>query len=114
MQPFIELPAVDADAAPDPDGRQLTGAHKLVSLGPADTHQLLDVLQTQPLRMLRLTHEPSFGALLFPTIPIKLCPSQCRMKGTHDQQSRTSGAVGRARKHEEPRRLGRYLARLRG
>ena len=65
MQPLIELPAVDADAAPDPDGGQLAGAHKLVSLSPADAKQLLDVLQTQPLRLLRVTHELSFGALLF-------------------------------------------------
>src|SRR5829696_4555957 len=76
LQPFIELPAVDANAPPNPDCRQLTGGNELVGLGPADADQLLDVLQTQPLRMLRLTHEPSSGALLFPTSSIKLCPSQ--------------------------------------
>src|SRR5829696_6039159 len=86
MQPFIELPAVDADAAPDPDCRQLAGGNELVGLGPAEAKQLLDVLQTQPLRMLRVTHEPSFGALIFPTICIKLCPSQCKEVYTRDER----------------------------
>jgi hypothetical protein len=95
MQPFIELPAVDTDAAPDPDGGQLAGDHKLVSLSPADAKQLLDVLQTQPLRMLRVTHELSFGVLLFPTISITLCPSQCSREGT-----RVNEAVLRARWEE--------------
>ena len=95
MQPLIELPAVDADAAPDPDGGQLAGAHKLVSLSPADAKQLLDVLQTQPLRMLRVTHELSFGALLFPTIAITMGPSQCSGEGT-----RVNEAVLRARWEE--------------
>src|SRR5215204_4958083 len=95
IQPFIELPAVDADAAPDPDGGQLAGAHKLVSLSPADAKQLLDVLQTQPLRMLRVTHELSFGALLFPTIAITMGPSQCSGEGT-----RVNEAVLRARWEE--------------
>src|SRR5215204_4211243 len=75
MQPFIELRAVDADAAPDPDGRQFAGGNEFIGLGPADTHQLLDVLQSQPLRILHITHEPSFGALIFPAFFIKLCPS---------------------------------------
>src|SRR5215207_6951270 len=95
MQPFIELPAVDADAAPDPDGGQLAGDHKLVSLSPADAKQLMDVLQTQPLRLLRVTHEPSFGALLFPTIAITLGPSQFSGEGT-----RVNEAVLKARWEE--------------
>src|SRR5215204_6477552 len=82
QQPLIEFSAVDADATPDPDCRQLPGANELVGLGPADAKQLLDVLQTQPHRTPRDTHEPSFGALIFPTIPIKLCPSQCSGEGT--------------------------------
>src|SRR5215210_47991 len=81
-QPHIKLRAIDADAPPDPDSGQFAGGNELVGLGPADTHQLLDVLQTQPLQMLRITHEPSFGALRFPTIPIILCPSLCREAGT--------------------------------
>src|SRR5215212_3706535 len=48
LQPLIQLPAVDADAAPDPDRRQLAGGNELVGLGPADAKQSLDVLQAQP------------------------------------------------------------------
>src|SRR5829696_10031078 len=48
QQPFIKFLAVDADAAPDPDGGQLAGGNERVGLGTADAKQLLDVLQTQP------------------------------------------------------------------
>src|SRR5215211_2041254 len=97
MQPLIELPTVDADTPTDPDGGQLAGDHKLVSLSPADAKQLLDVLQTQPLRMLRVTHEPSFGALLFSDDRYYTGSITALSEGHTNGHSKTADSMGRAR-----------------